>query len=494
MMQRFEPDASYCHVQKGSHQPKHMASPSPQSGLSFASYLRVVWIWGLTLALCAFCSSSRLATLASLILFFSFYIYIVMLDARLFAKYLAVFFAITANVLGVAVVELSAVQLPELAVSSEFAGSFPLLALSRWLFIAVLIAYDLQFGVEKRRTERAAISWSAYWLMKIGTYIIFGVCVVLFVSVARYPSFLEGVDRFSYSQEHLSGVMSIASGWMCFFIIIPILYFKKTQSKIGMVTVLLYAVFLFWTGTKFGGFFSLLCMVILAYYDRFQSIPARLVKRTVIVLAASVVVLIGFSVLANSFVTTKSSVSFLSDRLAQQGQLWWKTYTIGPSSDTWDLVDQDIKGQLAGNESVSENVGSKYGIYGVMYHCADSSRVDAQLNKGARYTEAGYACVYYYFGVVGPLVFSVLMALILGALQNYYLRAISLYSVIEAVVLARFSALFAVGLSMFDFTGFFGRASYLSLLVLIIIHCVRKRQAGRVQTIPGVCHERCQND
>ena len=63
-------------------------------------------------------------------------------------KYLPFHFGIIANVGGCAICGYGGLYLTELQIQSYFAGSLPLLVLSRWLFPVALVSFNRRFGVE----------------------------------------------------------------------------------------------------------------------------------------------------------------------------------------------------------------------------------------------------------------------------------------------------------------------------------------------------------
>ena len=99
-------------------------------------------ITGIVLVLSTIMAEYLLASYASLIAVAAFFVALVLKRGEFFVKYFAFVFAIGANILGCAIIETQEISLPELDTFSSFAGSLPLLILSRWVFVVVLLVCD----------------------------------------------------------------------------------------------------------------------------------------------------------------------------------------------------------------------------------------------------------------------------------------------------------------------------------------------------------------
>ena len=115
-----------------------------------------------------------------------------------------------------------------------------------------------------------------------------------------------------------------------------------------------------------------------------------------------------------------------------------------------------------------QNVGANHGIYKIMYYCAPSTVVDNKLLGGSRYSEAGFAAAYYYLGSIGAIIFSVVMGVIIGTLQNRLIKDIVNERYFRAMLLLRLYLSAQTGLSMFLFMNFGDIISIFSYLILII--------------------------
>lgn len=420
---------------------------------------------------CCLLSQYEAAGVASLVFFMALIVFFLANRPQLIVKYLPFFFAVVANVLGCAVCELSPLYLEELGLVSFYAGSLPLLVLSRCLFLAILLAYDVRFGVEKSYSagSGAVSENAARWInvLSFGTLVAFA---CLFSQVAAHPSFLEGLNRFSYSSTYqnsggIMGILESASDYLFLFCVLGIRYGSR---KCGIAGISLYILYLVWTGTKFGSLLTVLCVFAFVFYDKVLTFDIAVTRRVAFGSCAAILVLVAFALVLFSFTSDEDPIDYFSHRIAEQGQLWWSVYASVDGEGRADELSDEVDGTLRGSESIKENVGSDFGIYKMMYLVAPKKMIDNHLSVGARYTEAGYACAYYYLGVMGPPVFSLITGCLAAAVVNALLRALGERRIVSSVLLLRLLTLSRTAVGMFIFIGFFDIVSILSYGVLIL--------------------------
>ncbi len=430
--------------------------------------------FGVALLIPCFFSQSIIATYLSLGLFIAYLGLESVIHPNQVIKYLHFYFGVVANIVGCASIELEYVTfLDELVTPSEFAGSLPLLVFSRWLFLVALQIFDNSHGVEIeiRNPNRSQPVVRHNHFLRVSSITVGILVLILFLKVVEHPSYIYGFDRFDYSNIFLSGAWGPISNYVGFFILIPLLDFRENKSHLAFFTVLLYIVFLFWTGVKFGEYFNLLCLLILVYYKNIISLSIKQLRRVLFACLIIFGTLIWFSTFAFSFTSSNSVDYFLVSRTAQQGQLWWKTYEQ-LDGDYYPVEFTAELESLNKDTEVSSNIDSENGIYKIMYYTTPREKVDSKLSSGSRYTEAGYASAYYYFGPLGVVTFSVSMALFAGYLQNSTIRALIEVKLVESVLLYRFSLLTQTALSMFIFGPFFKPLAIIGIVILILSACI----------------------
>ena len=423
--------------------------------------------------MCAFFNSYRIAAeIACLVLFLSV-VALVLERPSVLLKYFAFFFAAAANISGVISVELlPSFYLSEIRTFTYFAGSLPLIVLGWWCFICVLYIADAttadkQMGTRNEFSERAK-KWLP--LMSAG---VFALCLMLFIRVFPHPSFALGLDRFSYSSQYIQGVWGSLTSYMAFLIIIPIVNIRENKSGIGIVTVALYCIYLFWTGTKFGDFFTVACLFCLVYFDKLKDLGVSALRKLVSVALCVCFAVIAFTGFAYSFTSSTSIADFYSIRTAQQGQLWWSSFIRSDSSIHLSKFLKNEVPALFEDKSISENIGAQNGIYGMMYLSAPASVVDAKLSTGSRYTEAGFACSYYYFGPFGVIAYGAITGLLAVFVVNGVLNALSRGEFLSTVIQVRFFALLRTARTMFIFSQFLTPLSLLCACYLLFKRTIR---------------------
>jgi len=430
---------------------------------------------GLVLFSCVLMSEFTFSAHLSLAFMLMFYLLLFVSYSIVYLKYLHFIFGSSIAIIGCAVIELFDMELIELSDYSSFQGSLPLLAFSWWLFLTVLVMHDswLSERLESRNDFR---------LIQIGDLfaekhrknclIMYGAalagCLLIiftFMMVFRNPSFRLGIDRFEYAREFNYGPLYEQANRFIRYLLIPciaVAIYKK--SKIGWIALVVYCAHSFWTGNKFGSFFSLLCTFLIIYSKKIEPVIARN-KKYIISLALVVAVLVGGAVFAVSFTRDEGASNYLMPRLAQQGQLWWKTYDKSNSYHISEFGDEaaSIKN---GTTDIKDNVGAKYGIYKIMYYTTPKTQVDAKLDSGSRFTEAGFASAYYYLGLPGCMIFALIGGVLASTFVNYFIYFLRYNQYIRAFIHLRLYTNLTVFMSMFVFFPFFNKTSILSYLIL----------------------------
>jgi len=436
-------------------------------------------IIGVVLFFCVLLSRLPTSMYCSLISVALFYFFIFAFKPIMYFKYLHFIFRSSIAIVGCAVIELFDVDLWEISDHSAFNGALPLLVFSWWLFLSTIMMIDtwLSNKLENRtdfRTIRIKDSFDGD-SKRTDPIVYIAACIGLvliaftFVKVLRNPSFVVGVDRFDYSKLFDYGFLyDQANRFIRYLIIACIVVAIYKRSKIGWVALAIYCMHSFWTGNKFGSFFSLFCTCLMIYSKKIESIIEKK-KGSIIVIGLLTASLIALSVFAVSFTRDEGASNYLVPRLAQQGQLWWKTYETSTIYHINEFGDE-IASSERRSADIKENVGSKYGIYKMMYYTTPKTQVDAKLNSGSRYTEAGFPAAYYYFGIPGCISFAVIGGFLTSVFVNYFLYYLRFNQFIRAFIHLRLYTNMTVLMSMFIFSPYFNKTSIVSYLILLIGH------------------------
>ncbi len=169
-------------------------------------------------------------------------------------------------------------------------------------------------------------------------------------------------------------------------------------------------------------------------------------------------------------ITDLDPYEYFSERVSQQGQLWWRIYDLYGGNIHPDEFVNEINAFFEGDKPNQECIGAKNGIYKVMYLCAPETVVTNKLSTGSRYIQADYAVVYYYFGVLGVIIYSVLMAIIVSRIVNLFILALKKKEFIKTLIYLRFFNMIRSSFCMLTFGEFLDIISILSYVYLIFTY------------------------
>mgnify|MGYP001078722883 CR=1 FL=1 len=427
--------------------------------------------FGIVFVICACFSQIYFLSYISLLGIGIYFLYLVLFRQDFIIKYLFLIFSALTAIIGDAIIELAPqLYLSELQCYSGFVGSLPLLVLSHWVLIVVCLNYDAVYGVETRGLLLDFENKNTKQVLKFFTVIVLILFLALFSKVAAYPAFLMGVDRFEYAAQYtVSGVLLIVDHISTVLIIFPILSVLYGNKLLGSLAIILYALYYLWIGNKFGPFFTLMCMCLLVCYKSILKKGKRFLRKVAGVSCIMFFIIFAYAIIFTTSNSNFDVVSYVMQRGAQQGQLWWKTYDLSVGTTHQAEFEDEFQAIIDNKSIISDNIGSKNGIYRIMYLCAPEHVVDSKLMTGSRYTEAGHATVYYYFGSIGVVFFSVIMGFVFALVINSFLKALNNKDYIKSMIILRFLTFARIGLSMFVFLDFFDFISTVSYLYLLLM-------------------------
>lgn len=440
---------------------------------------------GIGMVLCVAGSKFLASTYAATLLMCVFLLAVLWWSPQFYPKYLQFIFAVVTDIVGCLSCELVPADLVELGVASQFYGSAPLLIFGRWIFVVAILAFDRRFGVEKvlcsennvnAVSQPSALAQSMTWLLNFAFFIVVTMC---FARVITKPAFLLGVDRFKYGSQYLTGFWSSATRWLGYLVVIPLIAIRMKQIPLSVANIGIYCMYMLWTGNKFGAFFSLLCMVMYAFYDKLYALGRQGLSKLLAVLVFIMALLVAGTVSIEVVTHGFDPVQYLAGRTAQQGQLWWKVYgTYEPASGFVELeteTREQIEGLLQDKTDTSQNIGSQYGIYKIMYLSTDTGTVGIKLASGSRYTEAGFPAAYYYCGAVGVVLFAALSAAVAFLFTDAMIRLFVSLRAPTAIIVNKVMSAAATMLSMSIYYLMFTPGCILSYLLLVAIWYFRRR-------------------
>lgn len=401
-------------------------------------------------------------------------------------KYMYMLYIQISSLIGVFCIENTDIYLDELAVDSSDCNAFLPLAFTMFLFFMAILFADVLFSSDENKKSPDLLPLESVFTSVI-TIVAFGLAALMLLHILpTAPAFLQEMDRFLYASEYIDGI------WMTFqtvFIyILPVVVVgfvaKKARRWISLATILMFFIYLFWTGHKFGLFLATFYYMLPALLYQFKINYKRWIKY----IAVSVACLIAMAAAVNFLIYRENDfVAYLSQRLAQQGQLWWKTYEmtadepgrideLGDELEVFFTSDPDVKAK------------QEYGIYKIMKLTTPEYICTRKLATGSRYACGTCPSLYYYFKLPGMIVILSVLGVAFAFLVNQYYRSVQRKEVLESVVYGRLIMVFTEVLSQADFDTLFSKRTVLFILILFVIKWVRYRSPKLVfPVVQGEC-------
>lgn len=444
------------------------------------SLLILSTVVGLLLCVSVVLSTQRLLSVVAFVAFVGYLLGIAILLPQFCVKYLAFFFSIGITTLGIFACEFFSLRLVEIDSQTKYVGSLPLLMVGQWSFVSALLLFERLLIVRASQEVKGLPEIKEKYthsLVNALTVAVAALFSAAFFSIIDKPAFLIGVDRFGYAASITDGTLiEKITPILPSLLVIPCICFSKGNRILSSYTLLIYCLYSVWTGQKFGAIFTALCFFFLANYRLFSDLITRYRIRFLAVLGAVLIAMVGFAA-TYMIVAAGSSIDYLLIRTSQQGQLWWKTYQITDGEMHASEFSNEIVAALDGEEDISDSVGANNGIYKIMYLCAPEQLVNNKLMSGSRYTDAGYACAYYYFGSIGVVGYGLIMASIVGLLTNVVIYAADHTRILMLILFGRLYNISRTSYLMFTFGDYFDTASKLTYLILLVrvalIHVIK---------------------
>lgn len=419
-------------------------------------------------------------------------LFLVKYKKKFIFKYCVIILNLCLLLLGCILIEFfPRVFLVELQSFSYFNGAIAFLSLFLTLMVSSLLIFDERYekpGYNHQMLEIKLEKNKAF--INLCAAIVLLLFLLLFSQVVLHPAFSMGVDRFVYAQlykvDGVIGKIETEAPLLLVFSLLAILYGNKIIGISGVITYILYFL---WTGNKFGPFLTLINVFVLVFYNRFTTLNKAKIKRLFRILIIVFACIISFALYFAISTENYSAIAYLQQRGAQQGQLWWKSYEVIKNFHPEEFLN-DFFSQITTDFSLEKGTGLNFGIYKIMYLCAPSWMVTDKLATGSRYTQAGYACAYYYFGIVGAIVFSIFYAYLFCHILNKFIFNLRNRDYIAALIFLRFYFISETAFSMFLFDDYFDILSILSYMYIVYSQ-LRKSKIDRHNTLHArypTCH------
>lgn len=416
-----------------------------------------------------------------MILIFSIYVWSLLVKTPLFfMRYLMVFFMAIGNIVGVFICENTTIYLTELAVWSHHVGSLPLLIIGWFLFIDILSFWDSKYSVPQLQIDKNWLSVTFMgrkldfiYLLLCGLLVIE---VILSIRILPHPFFLTGLDRFLFHKIYLNGLWDR----MFYFILtcIPIVLLNMVYKKDRLSSFVfgIYLWLLFWTGEKFGGFWNILVFFGIIYSTKYinreyASILKVMKKVSGIVIGIGIVVFLNASLLYTNNDKQNFQDYFLQ-RIAQQGQLWWRTYELNyEGKGHVNELGDEFNSYFAGEETYKAKYN--HAIYKIMRFTTPPHIFERVIAHGNRYSSSTFASAYYYFKEAGVLLYPCIGASIFWLITYLFIYSVNHFYFVEILLSTKLLWLSYPALAMSEFNFLFSYKTFAYFFVLLLLLIVR---------------------
>ena len=393
-------------------------------------------------------------------------------------RYMYFFFGLTGNVLGVYIIEQSKLYLTELNVDSSYAGSLPLLVTAWSIFLIVLLILDMLFPVNPKCNDiEFGLMFKDFRIncFALLQYFMLLLVTLLWFHLWQNPFYLEHMDRFAYQLKYVTGGYKRIFAW-CLYCVPVICYMAiKEHSKIAVLDLVLYVALLFWTSEKFGGFFNIALNIGLIYSIYGEGYSSEGVRNILVKFMIVFVVLLSI-VFIHRGLNYKSSITgelaYFKQRIAQQGQLWWRTYNIDKNNDMrFYELDSEINTFFETNDLNEKSYN--HAIYKIMRFTTPLDMFWRKIDSGSRYSTSTFASFYYYFKEIGVIAYSIIGAIIFWIFHRMFIYSIKNSYFIETLISARLLTVCYVFFSQSEFNYLFSIRTFVYVIAFLVISAVR---------------------
>ncbi|WP_339165025.1 DUF6418 domain-containing protein [Siminovitchia sp. FSL W7-1587] len=415
-----------------------------------------------------------------IIIFLGYLIFLYFKEKRYLMKYSYIIFYITTNILGVFIIEIGSFYLTELDIYSFKVNSLLLLVLVHVIFMETIRLLnrdnpikDITFIdssyilIGKRKINKLRV-------IELLLVIIFIMYLVLFLNVANKPFFLVQLDRFLYQEQYLSNLEEKIGNSFLYLSPLISIYLYKTKSKKVYLLLGIVSLYFFWIGHKFSFFLNMCYIVFLPYlwYGSYKILNNILRKSMLLIVVLIIIISFQSSIVYKR--DFNENAEYLKMRLAQQGQLWWATYSVTKEGDNnIDKLDDELRTFYKFSNSKEEIYNS--GIYKIMKLTTPYDiflrKVD---DKNSRYAYSTQASIYYYFKASGLIIFSLFTAFFFYLITKKLTESIVNINIVEAILYARLWLIFGRVLMQSDFNKLFSVEVLFILLILMILKLIKR--------------------
>lgn len=410
------------------------------------------------------CSFFNVTPVLAIIVYATYCLIIFYLNSSFVISYLYLILYFLTNVLGVYIIETRSLMLPELLQISSNVGALSVISAIHILFIeTLLLRNDLKEEDYYKITASPAEGNTEFWLQLLVVFQLLVTAVAL-ARIIRYPAVFLGIDRFIYRKQYLSGVWGSVSVLLTLFLPLDFIYFIRYKKKLGILALVGYFLYLFWIGTKFGLYLIAIYWLVVPFA---RNLNRKQLRKVLAFFAVVFMLLLGMINLQGHLVYNRDhseNAEYLYSRIDQQGQMWWAIY-------------KDFRNQTHATEISDETrtfftsqkpVDMRFGIYKMMMLETPATTFRNKVYNGnTRYAFSTDASLYYYFGIIGLVVWTIVMAAFYSWVVRRYVSAFRRVRVIQVVLFTKLFLTLNNVLLQSDFDKLFSLQTVVVLVAIV---------------------------
>lgn len=386
-----------------------------------------------------------------LVLWFLFMFTLCQWSIKFALKYWLFLFSSTVMIIGVFLCENLSLVLLELDMDSGYHGSLLLLTFFVWWLIeSIKFGDSFWCGIIKTEYFYGFVSPKKVldvFPVTVTVYLVL-ISVALFLA-SRTNVFRVGMDRVVFATNYMVGNWRLLDQLLMAFLPVPFCTYFRGYKKTAFFFASGYLLYMILTGHKFGGLsyvFYFAFPLLVASSENIRTLRKYMYK--LIVICAC---LVGFVCVHNALLYDGiQNYTFLQNRIAQQGQLWWATYPIDRDEDIhYEEFDDETRTFFEIGKTQHEHYN--HGIYKVMRRVTPENIFERKMLHGSRYTAGYYSSVYYYFGTFGVLLISSLLGFVFSGFINWYQKSLVDGNIIDSIVSCKLIVWMFSVISMPDF-------------------------------------------
>ena len=414
---------------------------------------------------------------------FALLLYVEYKNLLFVAKYLLPLFQVLSFCLGCIVCNHSEIYLYELRIWSGYNGSLNLALVFTIVFVLFLFLFDKD-SVKVNGIKEPETCFSKQIISQITLFLMCLYLCYLMIVCLKNPFWNNGMDRFEYAATFLSQIDLKILTYLLYFGVplgLCIYLFKRDKlynKMMLLIFVMLYCGVMFCIGNKFGAFFLVISIILIGVCSENWMVSIK--NKRMFVLTMSILFLslscvyFSHSLVVNNFAIGKV-LDGLNSRIAQQGQLWWRSYELQKEEKVKleELSDELLPVMNPYKDFNQLKMTYSFGIYKIMDLCAPRDVVERKLESGSRYAWSTLSSVFYYFGTLGVVLFAALSPLLFILVTNGIIKHLHAGLFVESGILVMLFCKLNTAFSQSDAFILLSPVSILSYIILIGCICFR---------------------